>query len=335
MLEFVIINDNLLFQTKITSIIDDFMQKEKLAYHIYMYESYDASAYKLLKNCSQKLRIYILDMETPDGNVQDYVRKIRKKDASSFIIGMGSPKQELIALKYAFLSYFNYFNEQFLDQIKQTLMIIIKKEMNHKMLRFKERDIQYGIHIADIEYLQRYQKKKTIIQTQKCSYLVSFSLEELKHKLPEEFVYQNRDRVINFAQYQLKNMAKHTVIVDSEQTKTAKSSYPQKGKRYTEEEKQHAINMYYNYKTESEIQKEIGMSINTLRIWVAKDKKEKFENQEKEHNELQQEIQILCNKNAKLETENEILKKEKRKSEQDCERFRKAVHILSEPSEDK
>lgn len=334
MIEFIIVNDNLLFQTKIISTIETIMAKEKLAYHIRVYDDYNLSAYQLMQKRTQMMRIYILDMETPSGKIENYVRKIRKKDVTSTIIGIGNKKDYLTASKYLFLTCLNFFDSKLEEQLSRSLLLVIKRELNHNILRFTERDIQYGIHTQEIQYLERYQRKKTIIQTGSCSYLVSLSLEELKHKLSEEFVYQNHNHIINLAQYQLKNRIHHTVIVDAERTKYSKRQ-PQKGKRYTEEQKEKAIFMYYNCATETEIQKEIGMHINTLRIWVAQNKKQKLEKMEQENQKMQSEIENLCSKNIELETENKILKKQKRKSEQDCERFRKAVHILSEPSEEK
>ena len=151
MIEFIIVNDNLLFQTKMISTIEAIMVKEKLAYHIHVYDDYNVSAYQLMQKRTQMMRIYILDMETPTRKMEDYVRKIRKKDVTSTIIGIGNQKDYITVFKYLFLTCIDFFDTKFEEHLKQSLLFVIKNELNHKILRFTERDIQYGIHTQTLE----------------------------------------------------------------------------------------------------------------------------------------------------------------------------------------
>lgn len=116
--------------------------------------------------------------------------------------------------------------------------------------------------------------------------------------------------------------------------KQTKIHQPQKGKRYSKQEHQQAIYMYYSGVPEEQIVKEFGMSMNTLQIWIAKDKTLKYQKSQIEKLNLQKQITVLHSKNKELKMENQNLKIEKRKADASCERFRKAVHILSESGDE-
>lgn len=327
MLEFVIVNDNILFQKRIEQCIKNVMKKQSIIYCITIYDDYTEEAYQLTSKNKKNMKIYLLDMETPSNKLQDYVRRVRKYDFSSHIIGFGDKRFLYIALQNKFTSHINYFELQWEHKLKDIIKFLIARETKREVLRFTENEIQYTLHINEICFLQKYKRRKTVIQTDSCSYLVSYSLEELKHKLPSYFVYENRTRISNLHQTRFSNAP----IVNTKQSK--KKHQPQRGKRYSTEIHKKAIYMYYNGATEEQIMNEFGMHINTLRIWIAKDKTEKYQKSEQDQIQLQKEISVLHSKNIQLKTENEMLKKEKMKSDAACERFRKAVHILSSGDE--
>ncbi len=328
MLEFIIINDNVPFQKRMKQCIQNVMKKQNMICQIKVYDDYIEEAYQVISKTKSGIKVYLLDMETPSMKLQDYVRKIRKYDFASPIIGFGDERFLFIALKCQFVDYINYFYPQWEHKLKESLSFWITRVAKKEHLRFTENDIQYELHTQEIAFLQRYKKKKTIIQTESCSYLVSYTLEELKPKLPSYFVYESRTRISNLHKTKLLN----ATIVNDKQTK--KKEQPQKGKRYSPSIHQEAIYMYYNGATEEQILQKFGMHLNTLRIWIAKDKTEKYMQGKENQRILQQEIATLHSRNIKLTTENEVLKKEKRKADANCERFRKAVHILSESTEE-
>ncbi len=325
MLEFIVVNDNILFQKRIQECIKNVMKKQNTIYRITIYDDYTDEAYQIISKNKKNMKIYLLDMETPSNKLQDYVRKIRKYDFSSHIIGFGDERFLFVALQNKFTDYMNYFESQWEKKLKDILKFLLDRETKREILRFVENEIQYTLHINDICFLQRYKRKKTVIQTSTCSYLVSYSLEELKQKLPSYFVYENHARISNLHQTTFLN----TPIMNNRR----KKHQPQRGKRYSDEVHQKAVYMYYNGATEEQIINEFGMHINTLRIWIAKDKTEKYQKSEQDQIQLQKEISMLHTKNVQLKAENENLKNEKMKSDAACERFRKAVHILSSGDE--
>lgn len=327
MLEFVVVDDNLFFQLEIKKMIQNCMKRKNVSYQIFVYDDYTKGAYELTSKNKRNMRIYLLDTETPSKKIQDYVQKIRKYDFSSYMIGLGGEENLFLALRNMFTDYINYHQPQWKRKLKESIEFLLEYEVKREILRFIENDVQYTIHIDDIHFLERYKRKKTIIQTESCSYLISYTLEELKYKLPSYFVYKNPACIYNYNHLVISSASN----VNDERTR---NHQPQKGKRYSKKDRQKALYMYYSGISEEQIIRKFGMHINTLRIWIAKDKTYKYQKSEFENLNLQNQITTLHSKNMKLKMENQNLKREKIKADATCERFRKAVHILSESGDE-
>lgn len=199
MVNVIICDDNNKDRKNITSIVDNFMSKNKIEYKLHIYDDYSDKFNDMIES-NIPFKIYLLDIETPSASGIDIARKIRNKDVDSIIIFL-TVHEELgnVILKndLMFLSFINKF-----DNLNIRLNNSLKKALNllkHKrVIKFTDRNTVYTIDINDILYLTKESfERKTIIKTDYAEFKVNKTLADLVDMLDERFIQTHRSCYIN------------------------------------------------------------------------------------------------------------------------------------------
>ena len=85
MINFIICDGNEFFLLEIYNVVSNFCLNKNIGFKIYAFKGYDEEFYKVM-NKEMDNKVYILDIETPNGNGIDIAKKIRSKDLNSFLI---------------------------------------------------------------------------------------------------------------------------------------------------------------------------------------------------------------------------------------------------------
>lgn len=199
MINFVICDDDKEFCSKIKNIINKYMLKTFHEYKIHVYNDYDE---KFNKFILEKLpfKVYILDIETPNGSGIDAARKIRKNDLDSIIIfltgheelGLTILKNEFYVL--TFINKFDNYEDRLNSSISKSLQIMNKKSI----IRVKERSTTYTFNLSNIVYIYKNGfERKTIIVTDYGEYKIGLSLKQIKDMLDNRFIQTHRSCYVN------------------------------------------------------------------------------------------------------------------------------------------
>lgn len=199
MINVIICDDNPNDKKKVTTIVNDFMCKNKLEHKVHDFDDYNKKFYNIIET-KMPNKIYLLDIETPSASGIDIARLIRKIDVDSVIIFLtGHEELGNIVLKndLMFLSFINKF-----DNLEKRLNSSLKKALNllkHKrVIKINDRNIVYTIDIDDILYITKESfERKTIIKTDYDEFKVSKSLSEIRNMLDDRFIQTHRACYIN------------------------------------------------------------------------------------------------------------------------------------------
>lgn len=199
MVNIIMCDDNDKDRNNVIKIVDDFMSKNSIEYHTYVYKDYDKKFMEIIER-KIPFKIYLLDIETPSKSGIDVAREIRRKDTDSVIIFF-TAHEELgnIVLKndLMFLSFINKFdnlNDRLSQSLKKALEVINKKQV----IKIEDRNIIYTIDIKDILYLTKDSyERRTIIKTDYAEIKVNKSLIDLMKMLDDRFIQTHRSCFIN------------------------------------------------------------------------------------------------------------------------------------------
>lgn len=199
MVNIIMCDDNDKDRNNVIKIVDDFMSKNSIEYHTYVYKDYDKKFMEIIER-KIPFKIYLLDIETPSKSGIDVAREIRRKDTDSVIIFF-TAHEELgnIVLKndLMFLSFINKFdnlNDRLSQSLKKALSILKQKQV----IKFSDRNTIYTINIDDILYLTKESfERKTIIKTDYAEFKVNNSLSEIINMLDNRFIQTHRSCFIN------------------------------------------------------------------------------------------------------------------------------------------
>ena len=197
--EFVICDDEKLFRSSISKIIDKTLINNDDDYTITTFSKFDTSFEN--KRNEKKSKIYILDIEIKDSiSGIDIARKIRKDDWDSIIIfvtshnelGYQALKAQIMLLD--FISKYDDFENNFVLTIKKAISLINSK----KAIKFDVDGISYIIHLNDILYIEKDTvDRKCIIKTTYNEIAVNKTLNYMIENLDDRFYLSHRSCLIN------------------------------------------------------------------------------------------------------------------------------------------
>jgi len=197
--EFVICDDEKLFRSSISKIIDKTLINNDDDYTITTFSKFDKSFENKINE--KKSKIYILDIEIKDSiSGIDIARKIRKDDWDSIIIfvtshnelGYQALKAQIMLLD--FISKYDNFENNFVLTIKKAISLINSK----KAIKFDVDGISYIIHLNDILYIEKDTvDRKCIIKTTYTEIAVNKTLNYMIENLDDRFYLCHRSCLVN------------------------------------------------------------------------------------------------------------------------------------------
>ena len=150
MINFIICDDNEFFLLEIYNVVSNFCLNKNIGFKIYAFKGYDEEFYKVM-NKEMDNKVYILDIETPNGNGIDIAKKIRSKDLNSFLIFISGYADKYInqvvlsdTMFIGYISKRKDYQEELLKKLKKIFKLGFQK--NNETPRSKLR----GIFLCDV-----------------------------------------------------------------------------------------------------------------------------------------------------------------------------------------
>lgn len=198
-MNFIIVEDNPIFNKEVEKIIDKYMFKNTYTYHIHSFLDYDEECLKLIRNQEIKNKIYILDMSCPSNDGFKMISYLREFDIKSFVILISAYKntyiEEISDKPLQFLCFINK-NKHFEEKLVNALHYGVTNISYTNIIQVKKDGILYTIYTEDIEtiYVER---NIVYIATKNVTIDVNKTLKELFSTLNANFIYCHRSRIVN------------------------------------------------------------------------------------------------------------------------------------------
>ena len=199
MLNFVVVDDNTVHRKNISKIIIKNMMNNKIEFKIYEYEEYSKDLLKYIKNdkCDT---IYILDLELKNSDGIDVARYIRNEvnnwiSPIIIITAHTSLYYEVYKQRLQILDFISKFSD-IKTNLSENIEICIRMLNKDKVYRYSYKNIDYTIHLSQIDYIQR-DGRRTKLVTTDSEYYQNISINEIKKKLPSYFIVSSKGIIIN------------------------------------------------------------------------------------------------------------------------------------------
>ncbi len=199
MVNFVVVDDNSLYVSKIEKLVVTYMMNNKIDFHIEVFNDYTADLLKYIKK-NKKNTIYIIDLELPNGDGIDAARYIRNEvnDWINPIIILTAHtslyfevyKQRLQVLD--FIGKCECVNKNLLENID----ICLRMFNINRNYKFKYKNIEYTIPFDKINYFQREDRRIKIVTLDGFYYHYE-SIVSLCKKLPSFFIVSSKGVILN------------------------------------------------------------------------------------------------------------------------------------------
>lgn len=203
MINFIICDDNEFFLLKIYNVVSNFCLNKNIGFKIYAFKGYDEEFYKIM-NKEMDNKVYILDIETPNGNGIDIAKKIRSKDLNSFLIFISGYADkyinQVVLSDTMFIGYISK-RKDYQEELLKKLKKIFKLGFQKNIIRFKDQGIIYTFDMRNIVYIEADSKKRrSVIHSLDGNIEVRLTLKKLKQILDYRFAYSHRSCIINHEQ---------------------------------------------------------------------------------------------------------------------------------------
>lgn len=199
MVDFIVVDDNVLHRKRVNELIVSHMMGNKLDFKINTFNDYSDKLLSYIDNKGPQC-VFILDLELPSGDGIDIARYIRNTLNDWF-----SP---IIILTAHTSLYYEVYKQrlQILDfigkcdsiekNLNETIDIALQILNINKTYRFTYKNIDYSIPFKCINYVQR-DGRKTKIVTIKDEYYLNKSINELKEEFPLYFKISSKGILLN------------------------------------------------------------------------------------------------------------------------------------------
>lgn len=198
-MNFIIVEDNPIFNREIKNIIDKYMFKTTYKYQIYRFLDYNAECLKIMEDDTIKNKIYIFDIECPSSNGIKMISDLRKFDIKSFVILISAYKknyiEEVSEKPIQFLCFINK-DKTFEQKLRVALEYGVTNIGYTNIIQVKKDGILYTIYTEDIETIYT-EEDIVYIDTKNVTIDVNKTLKELFSTLSTNFIYCHRSRIVN------------------------------------------------------------------------------------------------------------------------------------------
>ncbi len=203
MINFIVVDDDRTYLKNMCNIIEKFIVNYDFDYEIFTFTKYDDEFEKIVKS-DRGFKIYLLDIETPNGTGLDASRMIREDydDWISIILivtSYGEYKMEVFA-KRLYISSFIHKSEDGKEVIIEELGKAIKNYDNRpKSIRVKSHNVVSTIEYRNIINIEKIiDSKKCLIRTTSGNKIYQGSLKTIMKKLDDKrFIQVHKSLIVN------------------------------------------------------------------------------------------------------------------------------------------
>ena len=217
MFNIIICDDEKYTLTKITKMVDNYMNKNHIEYQKHIFEDYNNKFMNIITR-PLPFKIYILDIETPSRSGIDVAREIRMKDLDSVIIFLTGheeligavAKGELMAL--TFINKFDNCEERLCKALQKSFDVLHKKQV----IKLSYGSINYIVKLNDILYFSTDTvDRKTIVKTDYDEFEVSDTLKSICKRLDHRFKQTHKSCIFNMSRVTNIDTKKRIVCFDT------------------------------------------------------------------------------------------------------------------------
>lgn len=217
MINFIICEDNDGYRQRVASIITSYMMKNDFEYRIHEFDDYNQDIIDMV-NSNDSFKVYILDIELPNGSGVDIARLIRKEDVDSIIIfltGHQELSDSVSKNQFSFLTFINKFDNSD-DRLSKAIDKALQMLKVRKMLRVKDGGAIYTVALDDILYIvKESMERKCIVKTDYAEFTLNKSLNEIMKSLNANFIKTHRACIVNKKRVVRFNKAKRLIMFDT------------------------------------------------------------------------------------------------------------------------
>lgn len=200
MVEFILIEDDLLIHNTVEKIIVNLLFSKSIEFNIQTFINYNSELQKVIESSSMK-KIYIIDIQLA-GKISgiSIAEKIREKDWDSEIIFITNHSKMFekvfnnILNVFSFIEKFHNFEERLTADIKR----IISHKIDNETFNFSKGKIDLRIRFKEIIYIFRETSTRKIhIITTNNEFIISMNIKDIMLKLDGRFAQVHRACIVN------------------------------------------------------------------------------------------------------------------------------------------
>jgi Response regulator of the LytR/AlgR family len=217
MINFIICDDNVEFSKKVRHIIDDYMMKSDVEYKCTVFHNYDNNLKAMIKK-EIGFKVYILDIQMPDGSGLDITRMIREEyeDWASIILiitAYNEYKYDALGNRLFIMDFINKM-DSCETKLKQDLARIISHyDHREKCLTYEFNRTVKKIEYKHILYIEKEKSNKNCkIVTSYGESKIGKSLKNLKEDLDNRFIKINKGILVNIDQIKEVDLNNNSVV---------------------------------------------------------------------------------------------------------------------------
>ena len=214
MIDFIILEDELIYVHKYNKIIDKIMMNYDINYNLIVYDNYNTKIDKFLKN--DNFKVYILYYNDTK-NTLEMIKYIRERldDWESLIIITYKDKKyktKLIKESMFIVDYINK-NKSIIPKVTRAIQICLKNyDRRPNSLRYSYKNIIYNIEFKKILYIEKEQdNKRCIIKTTNNDYYIPGTIKQIYSLLDKRFIKSSRSCIINIEQISTYDIKTNTI----------------------------------------------------------------------------------------------------------------------------
>ena len=220
MLNFIVCEDDKIFQQEIKEEIENFMMRSDVDYKVFLFSNYGKDFEEMTKN-DIGFKMYFLDIKTKCGSGIDAVRYIREEldDWTSMIViitAFSEYRYEVLTNRLYLLDFINKLDDC-KKKIKENLSIVLKSYNNkEKCLTFQYNYVVQKIEYRHILYIEKeIDSKHCIIYTTYGSFRIAKTISELEKILDSNFFKVHRSIIVNLNKIKRYDIRKNEITFDN------------------------------------------------------------------------------------------------------------------------
>lgn len=203
MINFIILEDELIYVHKYKEIIDKVMMNYDTSYNFFIYDRYTSKINNFINN--ETFKIYILDYDNKKDTLKmiKYIREYLDDWESLIIIIYNDKdiKNKLVKESLFITDYINK-NKNLISKLTRAIQICLKNyDKRPNSLRYCYKKVLYNIDLKRILYIEKEQdNKRCIIKTIDKEYYIPGTIKQVYDMLDERFIKGSRSCIVNLEQ---------------------------------------------------------------------------------------------------------------------------------------